>query len=149
MHQPTKMQLSINKYSIGLLVVLTIYCSSVFAAEINIGIAKTIITPKGPIYLTGYANREKPATGVIHDLWAKAIVFEETNGNKTVIVTTDLLGLSHDISTAVAKKVQQKFGISRAQLLLNSSHFVAFSYFVSFLITRLLSLKVSFVKPLL
>ncbi len=28
-------------------------------------------------------------------------------------------------------------------LLLNSSHFVAFSYFVSFLITRLLSLKVS------
>jgi len=122
MHQPTKMQLSINKYSIGLFVVLTIYCSSVFAAEINIGIAKTVITPKGPIYLTGYANREKPATGVIHDLWAKAIVFEETNGNKTVIVTTDLLGLSHDISTAVAKKVQQKFGISRAQLLLNSSH---------------------------
>lgn len=93
-----------------------------FAETIEVGIARKKITPSDPVFLTGYANREKPATGVIHDLWAKAIVFKENEKSKFIIVTTDLLGLSHEISETVAKKIQNKYGIDRSQLLLNSSH---------------------------
>ena len=95
---------------------------SLMAGTIKVGIARKVITPAAPIYLTGYAGREKPATGVIHDLWAKALVLEENEKNKVIIVTTDLLGLSHEVSEAVAKKVQMKYGINRSQLLMNSSH---------------------------
>lgn len=91
-------------------------------ASIRAGLAKRIITPKGPIWLTGYANREKPASGVVHDLWAKALVIEQLGAEKFVLVTADLLGLSHDIVETVADSASKKWGIPRDHVLFNSSH---------------------------
>ncbi len=71
--------------------------------------------------MTGYANRDKPSEGVLHDLWAKALVLSNQK-EKMIIVTTDLLGLSHQISEEVAEKIQVKLGIERRQLMFNSSH---------------------------
>jgi neutral ceramidase len=94
-----------------------------YAGEIRVGIARKIITPQtSPIFLTGFANREKPATGVLHDLWAKAIVLEESPQSRVIIVTTDILGLSHEISENVSNQIIKKYRITRSQLLLNSSH---------------------------
>ena len=87
----------------------------------QIGIAKINITPKSPAFLTGYANRDKPSEGVLHDLWAKALVLSNQK-EKMIIVTTDLLGLSHQVSEEVAEKIQVKLGIKRRQLMFNSSH---------------------------
>jgi len=81
-----------------------------------------IITPPAPVWLTGYANREKPATGVVQDLWAKAVLIQDISGNRVVIITTDLLGLSHEISESVAAKLLDKYGLKRSQIMLNSSH---------------------------
>ncbi|MFT3701503.1 MAG: neutral/alkaline non-lysosomal ceramidase N-terminal domain-containing protein [Agriterribacter sp.] len=98
--------------------------SMVYAGDMKVGIGRKIITPHDPIWLNGYASpeRSKPATGVAHDLWAKALVLEESPQNRVVIVTTDILGLSHEISVAVAERLAAKYGIQRSQLLLNSSH---------------------------
>jgi hypothetical protein len=104
------------------ILVLILVCSNISGAEIKVGIGRKVITPQTPIWLTGYASRNKPATEILQDLWAKALVFEETPGSRVVIVTTDLLGLSHEISEAVAKRISNKYGIKRSQLLLNSSH---------------------------
>ena len=87
----------------------------------QVGIAKINITPKSPAFMTGYANRDKPSEGVLHDLWAKALVLSNKN-EKMIIVTTDLLGLSHQVSVEVAEKIQAKLGIERRQLMFNSSH---------------------------
>ena len=108
------------KYVISVLLFLLTLASS--GAEIKAGTGRKCITPQVPFWLTGYASRDKPSTDVLHDLWAKAIVFEEDPSNRVVIVTTDLLGLSHEISSEVAMRVSQKFGIPRANLLLSSSH---------------------------
>jgi len=105
-----------------LLIILMSFYGSIAAKDFRVGIAKSIITPPAPAWLTGYASREMPAKGMVHDLWAKAMVIEENSDNKVVIITTDLLGLSHEISESVAKKVLAKYGIDRAHLLLNSSH---------------------------
>ena len=80
------------------ILVLILVCSNISVAEIKVGIGRKVITPQTPIWLTGYASRNKPATEILQDLWAKALVFEETPGSRVVIVTTDLLGLSHEIS---------------------------------------------------
>ena len=39
-----------------------------------------------------------------------------------VIVTTDLIGLPHEVSADVAERVKKKYGLDRRQLLLSSSH---------------------------
>jgi Fe-S cluster assembly iron-binding protein IscA len=97
--------------------------SSVMAADDwKVGMARVDITPAKNIWLAGYASRKKPAQGTKHPLWAKALVFEDPQGEQAVIVTTDLIGLTREISDAVSKRVAKQTGISRAQIMLNSSH---------------------------
>lgn len=94
----------------------------VHAGGIRAGMGRVVITPSLPMWMTGYADRDKPANGIVHDLWAKALALQDSGGGLVVIVTTDLLGLSHEISEEVFHQVNVKYGIKRSQLLLNSSH---------------------------
>ena len=92
------------------------------AADYKAGMGRIIITPEKPIYMSGYANRNHPSEGVIHDLWAKALAIEDSKGTRVVIVTTDLIGLPRSITDIVAARVEKEYGINRAQLVLSSSH---------------------------
>ncbi|HZJ13744.1 MAG TPA: neutral/alkaline non-lysosomal ceramidase N-terminal domain-containing protein [Chthoniobacteraceae bacterium] len=104
---------------------IAIFLSSVFmlsAADYKAGVGRIIITPEKPIYMSGYAGRDHPSEGAIHDLWAKALAIEDRKGARVVIVTTDLIGLPRGIADVVAARVQKEYGIERAHLVLNSSH---------------------------
>ncbi len=92
------------------------------AAFIKVGIGRIVITPDLPFQLTGYAGRDTLATQKVHDLWAKAMVIEESANNRIIIVTTDILGLTPAISEAAAQKLIAKYGITRSQIMFNSSH---------------------------
>jgi neutral ceramidase len=92
------------------------------AAEFRAGVARKVITPAGPIWLSGYAHRTRPSEGVTHDLWAKALALQDGQGGRVVIVTTDLIGLPYEVSDKVAARVKAKHGLERGQLMLNSSH---------------------------
>jgi len=59
---------------------------------------------------------------VMHDIWAKALALEDGEKSRVVIVTLDLLGLSHEIVESVAWQADSLYGLKRGQLLLNSSH---------------------------
>lgn len=109
------------KIRIILFVCLVTYANCFSQSAMQVGIAKINITPKSPAFMTGYANRDKPSEGVLHDLWAKALVLSSKE-EKMILVTTDLLGLSHQVSEEVAEKIQAKLGIKRRQLMFNSSH---------------------------
>ncbi|HOS72728.1 MAG TPA: neutral/alkaline non-lysosomal ceramidase N-terminal domain-containing protein [Bacteroidales bacterium] len=91
-------------------------------AQLRVGVAMKSITPETPFWLTGYASRDRPSTEVLHDLWAKALVIEENSRSRIVIVTTDILGLSRDISEEVSRRVLAEHGMDRSQLILSSSH---------------------------
>ena len=105
-----------------LIVAFLLISCTVWGADLRVGIASRVITPPLPFWMTGYASRTKPATQVMYDIWAKALVIEEKPGSRIIIVTTDILGLSHEVSEAVASRVIKKYGINRSQLLLSSSH---------------------------
>ena len=90
--------------------------------EYRAGAGRIKITPASPIWMSGYASRTHPSTGVVNDLWAKALAIEDSKGHKVVLVSTDLIGLSRAVSEAVAAEVQKKYGVERANLVLNSSH---------------------------
>src|SRR5262249_45063750 len=72
--------------------------------------------------MAGYASRTRPAEGTVHDLYAKALALEDAAGTRLVLLTSDLVGLPHDLSHAVAEEVQRRTGLPRANLLLSASH---------------------------
>ncbi len=95
---------------------------SVMAGEIKAGVARISITPLQPMWLSGYAGREEPSNESIHTIWAKALVLEENKNSRVIFITTDLLGLSHEIVETVYSKLAAKYGITRSQLIMNASH---------------------------
>lgn len=112
----------LKKILFCLIALLLLNHSGLQAGDWRVGKARVDITPNKAGWLAGYASRKKPAEGTTHPLWAKALVFEDKSGSRAAIVTTDLIGLTREISDAVGKRVAQKTGIARAQILLNSSH---------------------------
>lgn len=91
-------------------------------SPLKVGVGRVVITPPGAVWLAGYAARTAPSDGVVHDLWAKAIAFEDTTGARTVLVTTDLLGLPASLSLAVAQAAEERFRLPRERLALTFSH---------------------------
>ena len=72
--------------------------SRAFAAEPEwrVGLARVKITPEQPIFLAGYASRNKPFERVETDLFVKALALEDRDGKRAVLVTSDLIGLPAD-----------------------------------------------------
>lgn len=92
------------------------------AGELRAGVGRVVITPESDMWMAGYAARKGPSEGKIHDLWAKALAIEDETGARTVIVTTDLLGLTAPISAATARIARARFDLPRERLLLTASH---------------------------
>lgn len=92
------------------------------AAALRAGVARVEITPRGAIWMSGYASRNHPSVAVRQPLWARALAIDDGSGARTVIVATDLIGLPAEVADQVAARAHQQFGIERAHLLLNSSH---------------------------
>ena len=102
---------------IGFLVI-----STTWAKGWKAGVAKVIITPKESVWQAGYASRTHASEGKLHDLWAKALALEDENGKKCVFVTTDMLGFPKAMSDRIRMQLDAKFGLAKAQIILNSSH---------------------------
>ena len=92
------------------------------APPVKAGVARINITPAGPIWMSGYAARNKPSEGVLTRLWAKALALEDARGRRAVIVTTDLIGLPMELTDVVAARAMEKYKLERAGLVFNSSH---------------------------
>src|SRR2546429_3051426 len=102
-----------RKYKI-LVAVLGLACVG-HAAGLRAGVARRDITPREPIWMSGYASRNHPSTGVAQTLWAKALAIEGAGG-RVVIVTTDVIGLPEEVSQHVAERARRQFGLDRARL---------------------------------
>lgn len=109
-----------KKYTLFIGLVLLQQIAS--AAFIKVGVGRIVITPDLPFQLTGYAGRDTLASQKVHDLWAKAMVIEENPTNRIIIVTADILGLTPAISEEAAQRLIAKYGITRSQIMFNSSH---------------------------
>ena len=86
------------------------------------GVAKVCITPEKPMWMSGYAGRTKPAEGTLHDLWAKALVLEDPNGQRCVLVTLDLVGIERSLSQEVCAELGRRYRLPRSAILLSVSH---------------------------
>lgn len=86
------------------------------------GVASTAITPSEPMWMAGYASRNKPSEGKVHDLFAKALAIEDSSGTQIVIVTTDLIGIPRALRDWLEDAVAKQYKLPPAGLLMNASH---------------------------
>jgi hypothetical protein len=90
-------------------------------AHFRAGAAKLLVTPSEPIWLSGYASRTQPSQGVLQDIYVKAAAFE-SNGETSVLLTSDLQGLDLATIDAVTSRAHHQFGVPRERIVLNYSH---------------------------
>lgn len=100
-----------------------VFASIAHGADLRVGVGRAVITPDTqPVWLSGYAGRTVPSTGMIHHVWAKALALEDSGGSRAVIITADVLGLTREITSTVAARLAAKHGLQRRQVFFNSSH---------------------------
>ena len=86
------------------------------------GAARVVITPDQFMWMAGYGNRKAPADGKLTELWAKALVLDDTQGNRGVVITMDLVGIGRDLSRDVCSQLQKVHGLKRNQIVICTSH---------------------------
>lgn len=86
------------------------------------GLARRVITPQEPMLMAGYAGRDKPFEGALHDLWAKAVALEDENGTHVVLVCVDLIGLTTKFCDEIGERVSKRWGVPRENLVFSASH---------------------------
>ena len=90
------------------------------AKLLKAGVASVNITPPVGCYLQGY-TRGKPSVGIHDDLYAKAIVFDDSR-TKAAIVTTDLIGFEYASITAIREYIGQTTDIPGKNVMVAASH---------------------------
>jgi len=86
------------------------------------GVATVVITPAEPMWMAGYAARDKPSEGKVHDLFAKAVAIEDPEGTRLVLVTTDLIGIPRQLRDWLQQEAATQYELPPQGLLLNASH---------------------------
>lgn len=86
------------------------------------GISRQVITPKEKIWLSGYASRTQPATGKLHELWAKGLYLKSHSGTRALMITLDLIGIDRKMSNEVCEAISRKHGLNRSEIALATSH---------------------------
>lgn len=81
------------------------------------------ITPDESIWMAGYAARNRPSEGVLADIWAKALTLEDGEGNKSVLITMDLIAMRGDyMANRIRERLKTNYGLSGPQIILSCSH---------------------------
>lgn len=103
----------------------------------QVGVSKVDITPDESVRLSGYAGRVESHTEVADPLWARALVItpssevlqeatspaQSTVDERTlVLVSIDAIGVSNQMTVAVARWLEESYSIPRANLVISSTH---------------------------
>jgi len=88
--------------------------------SLKAGVATVNITPPVGCYLQGY-TRGKPSVGIHDDLYAKAMVFDDSE-TKAAIVTADLIGFEYASISAIRKYIEQTTDVLGRNVMVAASH---------------------------
>ena len=112
----------LNLLRIGSILATGLFFAMSCSAAWQAGVARVDITPTQPVWMGGYAARTHPSEGARQHIFVKALALKDDTGAVTVLVTSDLLGFPGDVSAPIFSRVQQRFGLPRERVVLNSSH---------------------------
>ncbi len=107
-----------------LAVCITIAYSAAAASETpwEAGVASVVVTPSEPSWMAGYGSRTEPSKGKVHDLHVKALALDDGMGNRAVVLTADLIGVTLEMRRNITAAVERRHGIPASNILINTSH---------------------------
>jgi hypothetical protein len=110
--------------SLPLILSITLCSLSLHAADPDwkAAASKVVITPKDTMWMAGYSSRNKPAEGAAQDLFAKALALQDTQGNRFVVVTMDLIGVPRTLRDDLVKRLGETQHLPAESVLFNASH---------------------------
>ncbi|MBC8871257.1 MAG: neutral/alkaline non-lysosomal ceramidase N-terminal domain-containing protein [Planctomycetes bacterium] len=86
------------------------------------GVAEIKITPEKPMWMMGYASRNKPATDKMTELWTKAIALEGPNSTRAVLITIEVSNTYRDLSNRVCEQLADKYQLPRKSIAICATH---------------------------
>ena len=106
---------------VGMLALLASPLSAADGPLLPVGLARVDVTPKTPIRLSGYANRQTESAGVAQKLFARALA---VGGGRdaAVIVTVDVLGVPASMADDVSERLRKKAALPRDRLTVCATH---------------------------
>lgn len=105
-----------------LLLLFTLAAGIPASATWKAGVASAVITPPKPVFMAGYASRNKPYEGVVNHLHVKALALTDENGKRAVLITSDLIGFRAAVGDPIAERIMKATGLKRSEIILSSSH---------------------------
>jgi len=92
------------------------------AAGWRAGQARGDITPRESMWMSGYAARNRPSEGAVHELWCKALALEDPAGGRALLVSLDLCGIDRELSLGIREAIGSRHGLTRDRIVLACSH---------------------------
>lgn len=93
---------------------------------LKLGTAKVDITPRKPVPLAGFKDREGNAQGIAHPLYARILVFqyEHRDGEKTkaILVSADLIWWDTKRARRMREWIARKWGLTVSSVILHATH---------------------------
>ena len=62
------------------------------------------------------------ANGKLTELWAKALVIEDAQGKRGLLLTLDLVGIDRTLSLSICDRISNQFGFQRDEISICLSH---------------------------
>ena len=87
----------------------------------RVGCARTVITPPLGTSLAGFGARQGGARGIHDNLYARALVLEDT-GQRVALVVCDLCDLDAGFVREARRRIQERTGIPSASAMLAATH---------------------------
>lgn len=86
------------------------------------GVARIKITPEKPMWMMGYASRNRPATETMTELWARALVLQDPSGRRAVLITVEVSNTYRDLSNRVCRQLASKYELPRESVAICATH---------------------------
>src|SRR5438128_267027 len=117
------MKLSLKLRLFFILCALITQClSAKSASPIEIGIAVRDVTPPEPIWLAGYAARNRPSEKIDTPLLAQAIAIKSGAEKPVVLVSLDNCEFSREFIQPVVRTLDQKHPLGAGRVMIVCSH---------------------------
>src|SRR5712671_4017384 len=98
---------------IATIALLVLLCPTLGAAELQVGVARTDVTPGAPIRLSGYAARKSESEGVEQRIYTRAVAIGTSKADASILMTLDSMAIPRELVEGVAARLKMKVGLAR------------------------------------
>ena len=72
--------------------------------------------------MAGYGSRTAPSSGKLSELYAKALVLQDADGNRGIVLTLDLVGIDRQLSRRIVQAIGERLKVPTDNIVISTSH---------------------------